>query len=308
MKEYLSEEAFQKATKFIQGSGRYLERSIYDYRFRNKKPGDVFTALKDYQNPDGGFGHGLGPDLRAPTSTPIATTQAFQKLEEFNEKEVDSDLVKDGIGYLEKTFNPDQNRWFAASKEVNDYPHSPWWHYDEEREGTVIDEYWGNPTAEIIGYLQKYDGFLQDLDPDSLVEEALDRLVAKEKYNSEHEIYCYLRLYRALPSDQAKELESHLTNAVQSLVVKTPAEWSEYVPKPLDFVKSPEEYRFGISGDLLETNLDYLIETLEDQGVIRPTWEWGQYEDEWERAKQEWTGVLTLEALTLLKRFNRIRL
>lgn len=161
MTRYLSEEAFKNATDFIQGSARYLERSIYNYRFNNKNRHNVFAALKDYQNPDGGFAHGLGPDLRAPISTPIVTTHAFQKLEDFDKDEINRDLVKKGIKYFEDTFNPERNRWFAVTKEVNDYPHPPWWHYDEEKQGTLIDESWGNPTAEIIGYLKKYGISLQ---------------------------------------------------------------------------------------------------------------------------------------------------
>lgn len=306
MVKYLSDEAFQKATDFITGSARGLERILYHYRFGNKDPENVFDAIKDYQNPDGGFGYGLGPDLRAPISTPIATTQAFQKLEEFDSENIDRDLVEDGIEYFEKAFNEKHNRWFAASQAVNDYPHPPWWHYDEEKGGTVIDESWGNPTAEIIGYLKEYEDLLEDLDADRLVSEAISRLKEKREYDSEHEIYCYARLYRALPEDKAMEIQDDLADAAQSLVRKDPAEWTEYVPKPLDFAKDPEGFQFGISDELIEANLDFLVDTLESQGVIRPTWEWGQYEDAWERAKQEWTGILTLEALTLLKEFGRL--
>ena len=306
MTEYLSKEGFQNAAKFIKGSARYLERSIFNYRFGNENRNNILTALKDYQNPDGGFAHGLGPDLRAPVSTPIETTHAFQKLEEFDTEEADCDLVEGGVKYFEAAFNEKHGRWFAASKEVNDYPHPPWWHYDEEKGGTVIDESWGNPTAEIIGYLKKYEDLLNDLDADRLVREAISRLKEKREYDSEHEIYCYVRLYRALPAERAREIRSDLADAARNLVRKDPEEWTEYVPRPLDFVKSPEGFQFGISDELLEANLDFFVDTLENQGVIRPTWEWGQYEDAWEQAKQEWIGVLTLEALTLLDRFGRI--
>lgn len=308
MTEYLSKEAFQEASDFMLGSARELERSIYNYRFRDKNREDIFAALKRYQNPDGGFGYGIGPDLRAPTSTPIATTHGFQKIEEFAGYEIDRELVESGLKYFEDTFNSDLNRWFAVTKEVNDYPHPPWWHYDEEKGGTVIDESWGNPTAEIIGYLKKYEDPLNDLDADRLVEEAINRLKEKQDYGSEHEIYCYLRLYQTLPQEKANEIRTQIASAAKSLIRDDPAEWSDYVPTPLDFVKSPEGDQFGISQDLLSANLDFLVETLEKQGVIQPNWEWGQYEDAWEGAKQEWTGILTLETLTLLKRFNRIRI
>ncbi len=307
MPDLLSKEGFEKASDFLLHSARGLERAIYNYRFRGETSNKILTELKHYQNPDGGFGHGLGPDLRCPLSTPIATTQAFQKLAELDRSEVPPGLVREGIGYFEESFNTEQNRWFSARKEVNDYPHAPWWHYDEELAGTVIDQSWGNPTAEIIGYLLVYDEFVEKTDAEKLLKQAFRKLNNSKEYDSEHEIYCYLRLYRALPSRFSEKIREQLTAAVRNLVRSEASEWTSYVPTPLDFVKSPKEYRFGIDDGLLDANLNYLVEQLETNGTIEPTWEWGQYEEDWESAKQEWTGILTLEALTLLEEFDRIR-
>ena len=50
-----------------------------------------------------------------------------------------------------------------------------------------------------------------------------------------------------------------------------------------------------------------LIDRLEEDGKMLPTWEWDNYLDEWMIAKEEWMGILTLEALLSLLKFNRIK-
>ena len=57
----------------------------------------------------------------------------------------------------------------------------------------------------------------------------------------------------------------------------------------------------------VEDNLDYLIDTQATDGSWQPSWSWGDaYPEEWPRARQEWQGVLTLEALLWLKRYGRL--
>ncbi|MBS3766264.1 hypothetical protein KGY71_07065, partial [Candidatus Bipolaricaulota bacterium] len=144
------------------------------------------------------------------------------------------------------------------------------------------------------------------LNPTDLVTDAVERLNSQEDFHSEHEIYCYVRLFRSAPENWSARIQPKLEEAVQELIQANPEEWGNYVPKPLDFVRKPNHERFGIDRDLLEKNLNFLVENLEENGVIEPTWEWGQYEEEWDRAKQEWTGILTLEGLITLNQFDRI--
>ena len=303
--ESLSANSFETASDYVLHSARALERNTYNHYFNGESREAIVTELANYQNPDGGFGHGIEPDLRLPISSPISTAVAFQHIESF--PEVDNDnLVKKGVNYFEDSFNPELERWFAVPREVNEYPHAPWWNYDDGEGMTVIDNYWGNPTAEIIAYLVEYEDFVKNLEPDHLVNLAIEKFKAKQEYESEHEVYCYLRLFRVISSSKKSELEPYLTKAVDSLVRTNPEEWSNYGPSPLHFVNRPDSPRFGLDDELIEKNLNYLIDTLEEEGVIRPNWEWGQYQSEWERAEKEWTGLLTLKALITLDKFGRI--
>lgn len=305
-KEILSKNGFESASDFLLHSARALERKIYESRFQDSSSNKVVMELQHYQNPDGGFGHGLGPDLRSPVSSPIVTTKAFQILSQIEREGAPEELVKNAIRYFERSFDEQAERWFTVPPEINNYPHAPWWHYDGENGGTVLDESWGNPTAEIIGYLLEYKDLVNGLSPTDLLPEAVDRLDSKEDFCSEHEIYCYVRLFRRAPEDSSTRMWPNLAEAVQGLIQANLEEWGNYVPKPLDFVKEPDHESFGIDRDLLEKNLNFLVENLEENGVIEPAWEWGQYEEEWDRAKKEWTGILTLEGLITLDQFNRI--
>lgn len=303
----LPAESFDEASDFLLHSARALERNTYNQLFNGGKPVKSLLELKNYQNPDGGFGHGLEPDLRLPYSSPISTAVAFRHLERIGgDSEVAENLVKSGINYLERSFNHEDGRWFAVPPEINDFPHAPWWHYDESASGTSVDESWGNPTVEILAYGIRYDGFSDAIDIAGLVKNAIRKFNQKEIFESEHEIYCYLKLHETLPLKRANDIENQLTNAVDQLVCTEPTEWNDYVPQPLDFVKGPKSPRFGISESILEKNLDFLIDSIEDNGVIEPSWEWGQFESEWERAELEWTGLLTLKTLAILDNFDRI--
>jgi hypothetical protein len=62
---------FGKAETFIWENGRLLERRLFDYFFRGGSKESVLSAIKAYQNEDGGFGHALEPDLRTPESQPL---------------------------------------------------------------------------------------------------------------------------------------------------------------------------------------------------------------------------------------------
>ena len=302
----LSQDKFEKASNFVLSSSRALERKIFESFFNDDDPENAALELRNYQNSDGGFGHGLEPDIRLPLSTPITTKTALEHFDLIETGNETARKVIDGaMDYLENAFQEESNRWYAASCEVNNYPHAPWWHYDEKVGRTPIDKSWGNPTAEILAYGLKY-GFSDGFDTEGLTELALKKILERENFESEHEIYCYLKLYDELPADRAEKIESTLAEAIGTLVETDPDRWNEYVPTPLDFVKGPDKPKFGISKTVLEENLNFLVETLIENEVIEPAWEWGQFNSEWERAKTEWTGVLTLDALIKLARFERI--
>jgi hypothetical protein len=80
---------FEKAANFIWQNGRLLERRVFDYAFQNGSKDHILTALKAYQNDDGGFGNALEPDLRAPNSQPLFIEFALRILYDCNIKDLE---------------------------------------------------------------------------------------------------------------------------------------------------------------------------------------------------------------------------
>lgn len=301
----LTREVFQKVEGFIQTQGRELEKAHLSYLFHNGSAQAVVDALIKYQNEDGGFGHGLEPDFVMPVSSPMASTIAFQIIGEISGENAET-LIEQGIRYFESTFQPERIGWYAVSAEVNDYPHAPWWNYLSDQQLTVIDYSWGNPSAEIIGYLYKYRAYVSKLDIDALLEHAITYFLQKTEFGSEHEIYCFLRMYNELPVEKQVLLKEKLTDAVQSLVKTNVADWNDYTPQPVHFIQKPGHPMFGITEEAIKTNLDYLLESLTTHSAILPNWEWGQYPDAWQVAKAHWTGIMTIRTLQVLRNFGRL--
>ncbi|MEI7032953.1 hypothetical protein [Streptomyces pratensis] len=70
-----------RAEQFIWLTARVLEQRRFAHRFLGGDPEAVETALAAYLNEDGGYGHGLEPDLRGPVSQPLHTAHALSVLD-----------------------------------------------------------------------------------------------------------------------------------------------------------------------------------------------------------------------------------
>jgi hypothetical protein len=66
------------ARSFMAGHARVLDRRRFELLFDGADAEPVLAALEAYRNGDGGYGHGLEPDLRAPESQPAAALHAFE--------------------------------------------------------------------------------------------------------------------------------------------------------------------------------------------------------------------------------------
>ena len=74
--------------------------------------------------------------------------------------------------------------------------------------------------------------------------------------------------------------------------------FKSYLPQRLFYMKTLR--------NIIPANIQHLITNQAEDGSWKPTWAWGRFEDVWETAKQEWSGVLTLDNLKTLRAFNAI--
>lgn len=111
------------AEEFVFRHGRLLERRRVHRLLHGGGLDGVLAALGAYRNPDGGFGHGLEPDVRSPHSEPLATLTALDLLASWDLP--DHPWVRAGL------------EWAAAGSDLDgavpliggsslEWPHAPW--------------------------------------------------------------------------------------------------------------------------------------------------------------------------------------
>ena len=302
----LSKTLLNQLNSYMNTEARPLERSIFNYYFNDSSSDDILDSLETFQNSDGGFGRGIEPDFKLIQSSPMATSIGLRHLSKLDNNDRAQKMIARAVEYLETVFDSNRKGWYSVPSNVNKYPHAPWWEFRNDINMTVIDYSWGNPTAELIGYLYKYKKYLNNLDIYSLINYAITNLNERTEFISDHEIYCYIRMYNVLDKEFSSQIEDVLKLAVSQLVNLNESEWINYVPTPLKFIEIDYKNSFGIESKFIDQNLDYLVDRLEENGKILTAWQWDEYLEEWEISKIEWMGILTLGALFSLFKFNRI--
>lgn len=298
----LSASAVKRAFDFILEFGTNLQRERLLYHFPLEANDivsnqNVLAALKHYQNKDGGFGHGLEPDLRSRQSTVIATTVALQIFQSVGGE--GSAMAKDAIEYLSAQFK--NGNWEAIHPAANDAPHAPWWRYEVALDIGFI----ANPGAEVLRYMMN-SGAMTNETPALLA-----RAVAyiKSQPLDMHELLCFNRLYEtsALSKETRIELLPYLLANGYRLVKVEPRDWEEYCLTPLALVTHPGSVFAEFFADTIDANFDYLIAQQQADGAWLPNWSWaGEYPSAWKTAKTEIKAELTLQNLLQFAAFNRL--
>jgi hypothetical protein len=303
MKEILNKAKFEKVSMFVKNNARPLDIAVFKYIFENDKLENAYGELKKYQNLDYGLGKGLEPDFKTPISSNMATAFAFQYFHNLNVKEL-PDFLLQSLNFFNNSYNKKFKMWYPVPKEVNDTPHAIWWEYNESNYSK--EEYWGNPTVEIIGYLMKYKNDFDKDELENLKQKAIERLLNADTIET-HELQCYSRLISLLDEDNA-ELAKKMEEQVVKTVEQDPRKWQGYVTKPSAFIQDPKSKYFKLLESAFEEELNQMIQQQEMDGGWYPSWQWPTYPETWKTVQIEIAGMLTVKNLILLKRFNRIEL
>src|SRR5690349_23610631 len=112
------------AETFIWETARLLDRHRYAMLFAGGPAVPVINALRGYQNPDGGFGHALEPDVRCPSSQPSPTLTALEILGEA--EAADGELASAARAWVARIAGPDGSVP-SAMPDFEPYPHAPWY-------------------------------------------------------------------------------------------------------------------------------------------------------------------------------------
>lgn len=283
---------FDKAANFIWQHGRLLERRIFEYAFQKGPKHNILTALKAYQNDDGGFGSAIEPDIRAPDSQPLFTEFALRVLYDCNIKDIET--TEKACHFIAKhaDFKNGIPTIFPSSIH---YPRANHWMNPNSTEPSF------SRFTGLVGLL-KWQG-LEHPWLDEAVERCLKDIEVKS-YDDAHTILTAFCLIESSPqSDYIKGLHDKLSKElVLANYFNLDAGSQGYGLTPLEFAPSSTSYcRSLFTEEVIQKHLQ-VIESQQNEDGGWPI----EWDPPGETAKFEWRAYKTLETLVTLHSYGRI--
>jgi hypothetical protein len=297
----LSSKRFKAAHAFVDQTGRPLDAALIRHRLGEGSAEAVLAALSPFQNPNGGFGHGLEPDIPGPASSALASSIGLRLLARVDAP-ADHTMVAGVIAWLDANLDRERGVWPIIGPDVDLAPHAPWWAWSEDLAASW-NGFRFNPTAEILAWLYRYRAAV----PDALlvsVEAGLRRTVAEtDLIEGAYDLKCALRLAEsdAGPPDIARPLGLLLR---RSLAAHDAAD--EHA-SPFDAAPTPASPFADVVDRRIEPALVALIDAQAEDGGWTPFWDWSFVDaGAWAKAQRDWRSQLTREALETLLRWERV--
>lgn len=296
---------FEKARKWICFNARPIDRARFRYLFENGSRESVLSALAEYQNEDGGFGHALEADCFNPNSSPIQTWAATEILYEVGLEE-DHPIVRGILSYLDSGRDFNGKCWLNTVPSNNDYPRAPWWTYDSR----TYDAVNYNPAAALAGFAMKFadrDSSLYRKCYD-IAKEAICYLKDTDKCDEMHVLACYVRLAECCRKAGLAEelgideLERILAERIRKIMTWDRESWKTgYVCKPSNFLTTRSSFLYQDFAELAEYECEFIRNSQLPDGTWPVNWRWDDYMEEWHVAKNWWKSHLIIINLRFLQ-------
>lgn len=279
-----------RAADFIWRNARLLDRQRFRCLFQEGDRQAVLAALSAYQNPDGGFGNALEPDLRGPDSQPVPAEMALRILAEIGG---DATIAARLGDWLLTVTTPEGGVPFVLPS-VRRHPAAPWWQASDNPPASI------NPTGAIAGLLYRLGTRHQWLEAaTAYCWRALDTLQPEM-----HDVAAAVTFLEHVPDREraGRAFETagrHLLDA--GLVALDPADTS-YAKKPLDWAPTPDSLcRHLFTDDVIAAHLDALAAAQAPDGGWTIAWPPVSA-----ACELEWRGALTVDALKTLRAYGRL--
>lgn len=115
----------------------------------------------------------------------------------------------------------------------------------------------------------------------------------------------WIRLGIAPEPEKAVKRMLEIGNAA---IERDPAKWGDYVPRPSGAIPTPESPLYPMNREIVETELDYVVDTLSKDGSWEPNWTWyntiERYPDAYAISRNWWRSIKAIEYLSFLKAFG----
>lgn len=304
----MTKETFRRVRSWILRNGRPLEAARYAFHFENGSAQDVLELLSLYQNPDGGFGQTLEPDSWNPHSSPYTTSNALGVLREIGVTDFDHPVYQGILRYLSSKAGFADGLWQFAIPSNDAYPHAPWWSFSPEAN-----------AEEGLGLSAVLAAFALDAaSPDTplyqtaleIARQTLDRLMTGGRFGVMGIDGCMALRHCWESLGMADGSAERLSALVNGAIVRDPAMWEQYVPRPSAAISSPESPFYVGNEAAVESELDYLLRTLPKDDVWPINWCWfdlqERYADAFAVSERWWKASKAIDTLRLLKAFGRI--
>ena len=288
-----------KAVQFLAANARVIDRRRYERLFQGGAAEPVRDALAAYRNPDGGFGHALEPDGRAPTSEPIAAEVALHVMDETDVW--DAEIVSGVLGWLAATA-PAEGGVLFVHDGMATWPHAPWLVPDSGPRG--VD---GAPppsdiqTGLMAGTLHKREVRHPWLDgATEVMWSRIDGLTAPTPYG----MAGILHFLQYVPDrDRARQAMDRLGPMIlDSGIVTLDPDAEGEVHSPLSFAPLPDSIARPLFDEAtIKAHLDHFAAAQHEDGGWTFNWlAWSP------AAELDWRGALTVDALRLLRANGRL--
>ena len=289
----------EAAKNFVIKNARPLELSLYKYFFENEDKSNVLTELRNFQNDDGGFGHGLEADNWNPNSNPIATNDAIITLYRIGALTKENEMVKAIVRYLgsHDSFDEEKRRWLFAIESNENYPHATWW----KKDGDGISHF--NPTVSLSAFMVCFGNEKSRDYYVNIVKEAFLHLSELENFGDE--LKCYMLAHQMLSAFGINDVinlyatQKEIENKLLEIICTDTAKYGvEYVPVPSDFFCGVyKEFLTDKIYPLIAAEKEIMGKIQKDDGGFDISWQWYTEYKEFETARNWWRPRLTIDKI-----------
>ena len=291
--------AHAAAEWFVLLNARLIDRHRFAHLFRDGPADAVVAALRPYGNPDGGFGHGLEPDLRGAGSQPEPVAFALRVLHEIGGglggDAPGATLVRGACDWLTTVTTPDGGvPWVLPS--VTRSPRGPWWQPAESLVGALV------PTASIAGLLHAHGVSHPWLEGASrFCRDRIEDVAVGKLEIGAYDTLAILDFLDGVPDrDWAEQAFADAREALLATVATDPAA-TGHVHRPTDMAATPDGFGRRLFSDaVIDRHLDLLVAAQREDGG------WDIFWEPWAATTvPEWRGHLTVERLKTLRAYGR---
>jgi hypothetical protein len=305
----LSKKAYVEISEWVHRNARPIDLALWQYHFEYGSKEAVISALKYYQNSDGGFGNAIDSDNWNPNSTPYNTQFVIKILRQIDFIDITHPIYQGIFSYLEKTEHKADYGWIFTIPSNDDYPHGIWWEYNPQ---TNTYQSIGT-TASLSGFILRYGDSESKLYKMSFsyIEMLIEKLKSTTEYG-DMGVGGYCELLEDI--EGAKLMDSfnyaYLRDKVSCLVRdKIRNERNNFMANPLEFVLSPNSRFYEENKEEVEAALDLIIDQRPELGVWNIPWQWyngDKYLKAFAISENWWKSFKAIEKLLQLKNFGRL--